>query len=50
MTEHTKRGFFQITERGAQELSGYPESISTSYRNRFDEFRELLDALLVNMG
>ena len=35
-----RRGFFQITERGAQELSGDPESISTSQLNKFDEFRE----------
>jgi restriction system protein len=34
-----KRGFFQISDHGARELSGDPESISTSILNKFDEFR-----------
>ena len=31
---------FRITELGVQEPIVQPESISTSYLNRFDEFRE----------
>ena len=40
MLQSPKRGHFEITERGLEELRSNPDEITTNYLSKFDEFRE----------
>lgn len=39
LLESPKRGTFQITSRGREELASHPQDISTQYLMKYDEFR-----------
>lgn len=43
LLESTRRGYFQVTERGRDVLAGRPERINNQFLNRFEEFRQFRD-------